>query len=354
MTGLLGHGEHDMGQHNPASIRRPRTDDRRLLDIELGIVGYMAVLVAHRLKLFSRLGQTPHTLVEVGQALNLAQRPAEALLNVSRSLGLVQKLGEVYTLTPLAEDYLLETSPTYFGNVLDLDLADSLSFESLEKALHTNAQQVYGGGDWVKSHEAQADLARTFTRAMHGYSMGAALAWPEMLDLSAHQQMLDIGGGSGAHSIGAVMKWPNLQAIIFDLAPVCEIAQEFVSGYTLQSRIQMQVGDMWHDPFPAADLHFYSNIYHDWPLEKARFLSKKSFESLTPEGRIIVHEMLYDDDKTGPFTVAAFNLMMLFATEGEQYSGRELAALLKETGFTDIAVKPTFGYWSIVTGRKPG
>jgi len=51
--------------------------------------------------------------------------------------------------------------------------------------------------------------------------------------------------------------------------------------------------------------------------------------------------------------VAAFNIIMLLATEGQQYSGTELGAMLGEAGFTDIEVKPTFGYWSIVTGRKP-
>jgi hypothetical protein len=342
-----------MSEPRQDSIRRPRSDDKRLVDIELGIIGYMAVLVAHKLRLFSLLGRAPRTLAEVSQALNIARRPAEALLSVSLSLGLAQKQGEKYTLSPLAEDYLLETSPTYFGGVLDLDLAAPYSFESLEKAILTNVPQVYGGGDWVRSHEEQAELARTFTRGMHGYSMGPALAWPETIDLSGNRLLLDIGGGSAAHCISAAMKWPDLQAITFDIAPVCEVAQEIITTQVLQDRIRTHVGNMWLDPFPWADVHFYSMIYHDWPPDRCRFLSQKSFERLEPGGRIILHEMLYDDDKAGPFTVAAFNMMMLFATEGEQYSGHELAAMLTEVGFTDIAVTRTFGYWSIVTGRKP-
>jgi len=94
-------------------------------------------------------------------------------------------------------------------------------------------------------------------------------------------------------------------------------------------------------------------IYHDWPPEKCRFLTQKSFENLESAGRIIIHEMLYQDDKTGPFPVAAGNIGTLLWTEGQQYSGRELSALLTEAGFTDIEMKPTWGYWSIVTGRKP-
>jgi hypothetical protein len=63
--------------------------------------------------------------------------------------------------------------------------------------------------------------------------------------------------------------------------------------------------------------------------------------------------MLFNDDRTGPFAVAAFNVDMLVAMPGQQYSGRELQTMLSEAGFTEIEVKPTFGYWSIVTGRKP-
>ena len=94
-------------------------------------------------------------------------------------------------------------------------------------------------------------------------------------------------------------------------------------------------------------------IYHDWPPEKCRWLTQKSFASVDPGGRIILHEILYHDDKTGPFTVAAYNIGMLWGTEGQQYSGAELAGMLREAGFTAIEVKPTQGYWSIVTGRKP-
>jgi hypothetical protein len=82
-------------------------------------------------------------------------------------------------------------------------------------------------------------------------------------------------------------------------------------------------------------------------------LTRKSFESLQPGGRLIIHEQLFNNDRTGPFPVAAHNIIMLLWCEGQQYSGRELSAMLIEAGFTGIEVKPTWGYWSIVTGRKP-
>jgi hypothetical protein len=338
-----------------AEFRRPRTDDGPLWDVVFGVYGYPALLIAHRLKLFPLLAEKARSLSEVCEALKIKRRPAEAILTTATSLGFLELRDQRYSLTAVAQDYLLETSPTYFGFYLDLIINNYsvCSFESLEKAVLTDSAPVYGGGDIFKTHEEQAELARSFTRGMHSISMGPALAWPEAIDLSKHRLMLDVGGGSGAHSIGALLKWPNLRAVIFDLPPVCEVAKEFCTRHGLEHRIQTHVGDMWGDPFPAADLHFYSLIYHDWTPEKCRFLTKKSFESLEPGGRIIIHEVLYNDAKTGPFPAAAFSMVMMGWTEGEQYSGRELSAMLSDAGFRDIQVKPTFGYCSIVSSLKP-
>ncbi len=343
-----------MNDQNPSTIPKPRADDRLLWDIVMGIYGYQAVLLAHELGLFPLLAKKPMMLTEISEALHISLRPAQALVSVSLSLGLVSAADGRYSLTPLSEDYFLESSPTYFGSFLDVSISTGVfNFERLKKAVLTNTSQVYGGEDLYSSHEEQKERARAFTRMMHGHSMAPALAWPDKLDLANSRLMLDVGGGSGAHSIGAVLNWPELRAVVLDLATVCEVAEEFIAGYGLQERITAKSSDMWSDPFPPADLHFYSDIFHDFTLDKCRFLTRKSFSSLPPGGRIIIHEMLYNCEKTGPFTVAGYNISMLLWTEGQQFSGSELSNMLQQAGFEDIGVIPTFGYWHIVTGRKP-
>jgi hypothetical protein len=336
------------------SIRKPRVDDRKLWDVVFSVYGAPAVLLAHKLKLFPFLAQKARSFAEICAHLSIAARPAETILAANAALGFVKLKGGRYTLTPHSEDYLLEESPTYFGSYFDLIINNYsvCSIESLEKAVRTDAPQVYGGVELFRSHEDQANLARSFTRAMHSISMAPAMAWPHAVDLSRCKVMLDVAGGSGAHCIGAVTRWPKLRATVFDMAPVCEVANEIAQQVGLQDRISTHTGDIWKDPFPPADLHFYSYIYHDWPPDKCRFLSRKSFESLNRGGRIIVHEVLYNKDKTGPFAAAAYTMIMLGWTTGRQYSGRELSEMLREAGFEDIRVKPTFGYLSIVTGVK--
>ncbi len=336
-------------------IRKPRADDRKLWDVVFSVYGAPAVLLAHKLKLFPFLAEKPRSSAEICDYLGIAARPTETILAANAALGFVKLKGGRWTLTPHSEDYLLEGSPTYFGSYFDLIINNYsvCSIESLEKAVRTDSPQVYGGAELFKSHEEQANLARSFTRAMHSISMSPALAWPRAIDLSKCKVMLDVAGGSGAHCIGAVTRWPKLRAIVFDIPPVCEVANEIAQQAGLQDRVSTHIGDMWNDPFPPADIHFYSYIYHDWPPDKCRLLSRKSFESLNSGGRLIVHEVLYNKDKTGPFAAAAYTMIMLGWTTGRQYSGHELSEMLREAGFKDIRVKPTFGYLSIVTGVKP-
>ena len=335
---------------------RPRSDERRLWEIIFGVVGGQAFCVALDLKLFPLLAGTPRTVAEVAVTLGLAERSAETLLILCTSLGLLERRGERFALTPLAEDYLLPESATYFGGFMEGGMIQQpllTSYPTMKKAVLENRSQVYGGNALFQSHDEQLALARGFTMMMHGHSMAAALAWPERLDLSKNRLMIDVGGGSGAHAIGAALRWPELRAVIFEMPSVCEVADEVVGSYRLGDRVTTQAGDLWNNPLPRGDLHFYGDIFHDWPDDKCRQLAAKSFAALEPAGRIMIHEMLYNNEKTGPFTAAAYSAAMLLWTEGVQRSGGEHAAILGEAGFADIIVTPTFGDWSIVSGRKP-
>jgi hypothetical protein len=61
---------------------------------------------------------------------------------------------------------------------------------------------------------------------------------------------------------------------------------------------------------------------------------------------------LIDDDGAGPTTAAAFSMLMLLATQGQQFTFGELQKILESTGFADIGTVNTYGYYSITTGYK--
>ncbi|MBX9333380.1 methyltransferase, partial [Serratia marcescens] len=236
---------------------------------------------------------------------------------------------------------------------LMIENSEIFSLKNLENAIRKNTSQAYGEQELFETHTLDADRMRRFTHAMHSLSMGSASVWPALLPLGACRAALDIGGASGAHAISLAAHWPTLTCTVFDLPEVCPLAADYARHYGLSQRIGTHSGDMWRDPYPAADLHLYSNIFHDWPMDKNRFLAQKSYAALPPGGRIVIHEVLYNDDGDGPPAAAGYSLMMMGWTQGRQYSGREIGDLLHDVGFGPAQVLPSLGYFSIVTAQKP-
>lgn len=328
-----------------------------IFNMVLNLPAAQALHVAHELNLFERIGPNRTlSLSEIASVMHMQERPLQALLSMCISLNLIMINDEnEYLLSENAKKLFLKESPFYLGKALDVNLmnADIFSFNSMKRALLENAPQIYGGKALFKTNEEQAELAKFFTHCMHGKSIGMSGQWPNKIDLSQNLCIADIGGGSGAHSISAVTRWPHLKAIIYDRPFVTEVADEYIKHFGLSDRIHTQIGDMWQDPLPSTDIHFYSDVFHDWTIDQCRLLAEKSFTALKPKGRILVHEMLFNDNKSGPKSVASYNLMMMLWTQGQQLSKKELVDLLTEVGFINIKVSPTgLGDWSIVEGQK--
>ncbi|BEN38896.1 TPA: methyltransferase [Serratia marcescens] len=337
------------------SVRPPQCDDKTILDITMNLYLYPAVLIAHRLGIFEFIALHPRSLTDICAQANVERRPAETLVMALLALKLIARDGETFSLTPEAETFLLKSNPHYFGYFWDLMVENSeiFSLKNLESAIRKNTSQVYGEQELFETHTLDADRMRRFTHAMHSLSMGSASVWPTLLPLGACRAALDIGGASGAHAISLTAHWPTLTCTVFDLPEVCPLAADYARHYGLSHRIGTHSGDMWRDPYPAADLHLYSNIFHDWPMDKNRFLAQKSYAALPPGGRIVIHEVLYNDDGDGPPAAAGYSLMMMGWTQGRQYSGREIGDLLRDVGFGPAQVLPSLGYFSIVTAQKP-
>ena len=290
----------------------------------------------------------------IAQHMDLSHRGTQAILSTCCALQLVEKDHDAFKLTSLAETYLLKESPLWYGGVLE-DLIENnfmTSLATLRTAFETDQPQICEG-DHFKTANHTPKIAANFLKLMHSKSSAPASVWPSMVDFGRSHRILDIGGGAGTHSIYTCLNWPHMEAIIFDLEFACRGATKFIANLGLDHKITTMAKDMWTDPFPQADVHFYSDILHDWPLERGQFLLRKSYDALPSEGRIMIHERLFTEDKSGPLSTAAYNVMMMLWTEGQQISQRELNNMLTATGFKDVETHHTISDWSITIGHKP-
>jgi acetylserotonin N-methyltransferase len=177
---------------------------------------------------------------------------------------------------------------------------------------------------------------------------------PRSLRFRGVKRLLDGGGGSGCFPIALAQRYPQMRFTILDLAAVCQLAKGYAADFGLEDRIDTVALDMFHDPWPQGhDAVFFSNIFHDWNRKRCQHLAVQSFEILPFGGRIYLHEMLLEDTRDAPLTAALFSMHIICFTEGKQFTAGDLDGLLRDAGFTEISIVHTYGYYWLVSGRKP-
>jgi 3-hydroxy-5-methyl-1-naphthoate 3-O-methyltransferase len=168
------------------------------------------------------------------------------------------------------------------------------------------------------------------------------------------KRLLDIAGGAGGFAIALAQHYPDLRCSVAELPIVCQLTQRYIDQYGVADRVDTVPLNMFFDPWPAGyDAMFFSCVLHDWDLEHRAELIRRSFAALPPGGRIYIHEALLSDAADGPFGPALYSLSMRIGTLGKQFTAPELRAVLEGIGFTDVTVRNTYGYFSLMTARKP-
>ena len=123
-----------------------------------------------------------------------------------------------------------------------------------------------------------------------------------------------------------------------DLPEVVPITQEHIRKAGLAERISTRAGDMLTIPVESGryDLVLLSAICHMYSPEENRQLFRRAYDTLAPEGRLVVADFILEADKTAPRFGALFALNMLVNTRaGGSYSEPEYETWLKEAGFAE-------------------
>jgi len=335
----------------------PTHDDRVIWDVWQSQFRLPATTVADETGVFRALSAQPRTTVELATELALDARALSLLLAALASSELVEKRDGRWRALPAARTWLHPEAEGYWGGFLNRFRETIPLHRQLLEAVRTGkrpAGVVAGAPEWERG-TMSAEAAQRIAAFMHAHSKGPAIGAAMQPVFGEIESLMDIGCGSGVYGIEIARTHPGLKVTLLDLAAMAEEAGRYVSRAGLEDRVATHACNMFEEEWPRGPTaHFFSNVFHDWSPETNRMLAARSFAALPSGGRIFLNEILMDDDGTGPWTAAAFSLMMLLGTLGKQYSLEEYRALLESVGFVDVqAVRTGGGYFSLVSARKP-
>lgn len=297
-----------------------------LMQLSSGLFASKTLAVAVQLDLFSMATGDGITVEEFAAARELRTRPAGMLLTGCASLGLLEKDGDRFLASPLAREYLVPGTRYYFGDfVTMLDERVYAGWMRLAEAVHTDAPTVWDSTQRDSLFDdADPVTVRTFWRGMHSLSTYTARAVAEAYNFGSVRRLLDVGGGGAAFTIELCRAYPTLEATVYDLPFVCEQTAERIAEAGLSDRITCVAGDFF--------------------AEENQVILDKVAAALPDGGRILVAELLMDDDESGPAPAALFNLLMLVETRrGRNYTGAAYERWLRRAGCAAVERVPVAG-----------
>ena len=332
-----------------------------LMELATGHYKSKVLFVATNLGIFDLLSKGPKTLQNIAKEVNIQTRPATMLLNACVALNLLEKEDIVYSNSRTADLYLVDGKPQYIKPAFfKFDEHSYLLFDKLEEAILKDAPQISpeNPDDPELSPSCmlignKEDYAN-FISALDPIAIWPARAIAGTFDFSQFKRLIDVGGGSGVYSIAIVEKNPNIEAIVFDLPHVCEIAQNNIAKKKLSERIKCHPGDYFKHTLPEGfDVALLSNVLHGYGPDMCELLLQKIYDSLPSGGAIIVSDTVLDDNGYGPETAVLMSLYYLLITEqGRNYTVSEYEYMLKNAGFIEIKPYKTSAATTYIAGRK--
>lgn len=271
------------------------------------------LMAGAELGVYDALTPGPLTAGGLVRALGTDPRATAMLADALAALGLLEKEGRRYRLAPGVSEFLTETGPR---SVLPM-------VRHLANCLRSWAQLA----EVVKSgHAAErrpsvrgpaADLA-AFIEAMENASRSVASQLVRAIGPPAFGHLLDVGGGPGTWTIAFLRAAPGARATLFDRPDVIPIARKHLLEAGLGDRVDLVGGDYTADePLPpGADLAWVSAIVHQHPREQNRDLLAKVREALVPGGRVLIRDVVMEENRVEPAEGALFAINMLVNTPG--------------------------------------
>lgn len=312
----------------------PPMSPETLLPIAMSFTPYFLLKAALELDVFTLLSGGAAEAAEVAGRAGAQPRSMAMLLDALVGLELLTKRGTAYELAPTARQCLVKTSPDYMGGMLSMD-------RMLESWSHLADCVRQGGGSMHVDVQKEAEqFFPVLISGLHvAHRRQAAQLAGEMSMGHMGLRVLDIACGSGVWGIAFAAADPACIVTAQDFPGVLDHTKRYVERHHVKHQFRYLPGNLESVDFGegAFDVAILGHIVHSEGIEASRALFRRLHRALAPGGRIVILDMIPNDERTGPPFPLLFALNMLLHTScGGTYTLAEYKGWLTEAGFSKV------------------
>ncbi|HZO72246.1 MAG TPA: class I SAM-dependent methyltransferase [Ktedonobacteraceae bacterium] len=313
-------------------------DPRLILDMNYAFARTAMLVAAVRLHLFSVLATEGMDAQTLAQELRTDPDFTARFLKGLHALGLIEQDGAKYRLAPVASHFLVEGKPTYLGGDTSMVMDFMPAWFALDQTLLTHKPYR----DLGQADESAAFFA-PHTRDLFSLTYSFAKRLVTSLKLRNYERplrVLDVGAGSASWSSAFAQHYADAQVTAVDLPAVAAQGQQQVAELGLADRYHWIEADIMTASLEPAgyDLIIVAHLCRFLGEQRTRDLLKKLARNCSPDGTLVIVDILLADDRSGPAFALNLDISMLLNTaQGRLSTFQEFAAWLRESGFQAIS-----------------
>ena len=275
---------------------------------------------------------------EIAREAGTDARATRIVLDSLPALGLIEKRGGKYFLTPTAEVFLVKEKPSYVGDFRHVALALWDGMAHLKESLKT--------GKPLSRMDTGAEL-QVWEKLVLGIIViaePAAKALCDILKIGSERkgiQVLDIAGGSSIFGMTILSRDPSAQVTQLDWPNVNAVAKKANKERGLDGKIRFIDGEHHTAPIETNyyDLVLASNFCRFESPRGNQELFAKAYSALKPGGIFVVNDFVPNEERTEPTFALRFSVYTLTHTpEGECWTLSQYSDWLQKAGFKSIEI----------------
>lgn len=307
-------------------------DRDQILEMTAGFMPACVIGAAAELDLFGALDRRSAPAQTIADRLGSDRRATTILLDAVVALGLIDKDGDLYSISAEIQSLLTHDTP-------DTILPGILHRLNVLRSWSQLAWVTKAGIPCPRQASIRGPAAdrAAFVAAMHTYSRPAVDQLVARLGPPKLRHLLDVGGASGTWTLAFLRALPDARATVFDLPDAIAQARQRIAETEFADRIDLVAGDFYRDDLPAgADFAWLGAVVHQHSRAHNRELFAKVFAALEPGGTVAIRDIVMEPCRTQPVAGALFAVNMLVNTEsGDTFTFDELADDLQSAGFSE-------------------
>lgn len=213
-------------------------------------------------------------------------------------------------------------------------------------------ERVHGKTFWQWCSE-HPDDGRAFAASMAAATELDATAIAKEYPWSEIRRVCDVAGGSGTLLTEILATNGGLRGVLFDDGAIVEQALPRLEARGAADRCDLVGGDFFASGSvpTGCDAYILKDILHDWDDARALSILQNVRHAMRDDARLLVIEMLRDDEPSYPLVNLADMQMMCVCSGGRQRTPEQLEALFAKVGLTTRRVLPLAGFASIIEAK---